>query len=261
MMVFSWVQSVTSHWFTIHLFSLSSGYLSVCLSGFWKERWCVVRGGSLYLQKEPGDHRPPVIVVPLKGGDVAVVPGGLGPKHPFSFRILQGGNELAALEVQFNSGSLFSVTRTFWQKQSSCSKTLEGSCASVCACVHQASCSEDLGHWLGVLFAETGSATLPEELHYDYIDVDTLTDIRHAARHSFLWVTSYSICCCVSACICPKFSMSYYSVYPEIHLSLPLCPISWATTTTASSSSASTDSRTYDEVYESIEVRTHHVSQ
>ena len=56
----------------------------------------------------------------------------------------------------------------------------------VFACVHQASCSEDLGRWLGVLFAETGSATLPEELHYDYIDVDTLTDIRHAARHSFL---------------------------------------------------------------------------
>lgn len=56
----------------------------------------------------------------------------------------------------------------------------------VCVCVHQASCSEDLGRWLGVLFAETGSTALPEELHYDYIDVDTLTDIRHAARHSFL---------------------------------------------------------------------------
>uniref|UniRef100_A0A3Q1DFX4 Actin filament-associated protein 1-like 1 n=1 Tax=Amphiprion ocellaris TaxID=80972 RepID=A0A3Q1DFX4_AMPOC len=148
------------------------GHLSVCLSGSWKERWCVLRGGSLYLQKDPGDQRPPVIVVPLKGAEV--VPGGLGPKHPFSFRILQGGNELAALE---------------------------------------ASCSEDLGRWLGVLFAETGSATLPEELHYDYIDVDTLTDIRHAARHSFLW----------------------------------------ATTTAASSSNASIDSRTYDEVYESIE--------
>ncbi|XP_071762313.2 actin filament-associated protein 1-like 1b isoform X1 [Centroberyx gerrardi] len=147
------------------------GYLSVCLSGSWKERWCVVRGGSLYLQKDPGDQRPPVIVVPLGGSEV--VTGGLGPKHPFSIRILQAGSELAALE---------------------------------------ASCSEDLGRWLGVLFAETGSATLPEELHYDYIDVDTLTDIRHAARHSFMW----------------------------------------ATTTTTSSSSASTDSRMYDEVYESI---------
>ncbi|XP_026228355.1 actin filament-associated protein 1-like 1 [Anabas testudineus] len=148
------------------------GYLSVCLSGSWKERWCVVRGGSLYLHKSPGDQRPPIIVVPLKSAEV--VPGGLGPKHPFSFRILQGGNELASLET---------------------------------------SCSEDLGRWLGVLFAETGSATLPEELHYDYIDVDTLTDIRHAARHSFLW----------------------------------------ATTTASSSGSALTYSRTYDEVYESVE--------
>ncbi|KAF3705670.1 Actin filament-associated protein 1-like 1 [Channa argus] len=144
------------------------GYLSVCLSGSWKDRWCVVREGSLYLQKDPGDQRPPIVVVPLRG--VEVMPGGLGPKHPFSFRILQGGNELAALE---------------------------------------ASCSEDLGRWLGVLFAETGSTTLPEELHYDYIDVDTLTDIRHAARHSFLWATN--------------------------------------------TATSSTDSRTYDEVYESVE--------
>ncbi|KAM6907495.1 actin filament-associated protein 1-like 1 [Xenentodon cancila] len=147
------------------------GFLSVCLSGSWKERWCVLRGGSLYLHKDPGDQRPPVIVVPLKGAEV--VPGGLGPKHPFSFRIMQGGNELAALE---------------------------------------ASCSEDLGCWLGVLFAETGSAALPEELHYDYIDVDTLTDIRQAARQSFLW----------------------------------------ATNTATSSSSASVYSRTYDDVYESV---------
>lgn len=66
-------------------------------------------------------------------------------------------------------------------------------CSHACVCVHQASSSEDLGRWLGVLFAETGSATLPDELHYDYIDVDTLTDIRHAARHSFLWVTSDSL--------------------------------------------------------------------
>uniref|UniRef100_A0A3B3BL88 Actin filament-associated protein 1-like 1 n=1 Tax=Oryzias melastigma TaxID=30732 RepID=A0A3B3BL88_ORYME len=143
------------------------GYLSVCLSGSWKERWCVLRGGNLYLQKDPGDQRPPIIVVPLKRAEV--VPGGLGLKHPFSFRIMQGGNELASLE---------------------------------------ASCSEDLGRWLGILFAETGSSALPEELHYDYIDVDTLTDIRHAARQSFLWATT--------------------------------------------TCSASIESRTYDEVYESI---------
>ncbi|XP_053702709.1 actin filament-associated protein 1-like 1 isoform X2 [Synchiropus splendidus] len=149
------------------------GHLSVLLSGSWKERWCVLRAGSLHLQKEPGDLRPPLAVLPLKGAEV--VPGGLGPRHPFSFRILHGGVELAALETK---------------------------------------CSESLGRWLGILFAETGSSTLPEELHYDYIDVDTLTDIRHAARHSFLWATGGAAA--------------------------------------ASSSSTSTDSRTYDEVYESV---------
>ncbi|KAK7925892.1 hypothetical protein WMY93_008202 [Mugilogobius chulae] len=150
----------------------SLSHLSSCVNCVWRERWCVLRGGKLYFYREPGDRAAPVQVVPLKGAEV--VPGGLGPKHPFSFRILQSGSELASLE---------------------------------------ASCSEDLGRWLGVLFAETGRSSLPEELHYDYIDVDTLTDIRHAARHSFLWATNAA----------------------------------------ASSSSASTDSRTYDEVYESIE--------
>lgn len=58
----------------------------------------MVRGGNLYMQKEPGDRRPPVIVVPLKGAEVAT--GGLGPKHPFSFCILQEGSELASLEVR-----------------------------------------------------------------------------------------------------------------------------------------------------------------
>lgn len=57
----------------------------------------MVRDGSLYLQKDPGDQRPAAIVVPLKGAEV--VPGGLGPKHPFSFCIRQAGNELASLEV------------------------------------------------------------------------------------------------------------------------------------------------------------------
>ncbi|XP_077401870.1 actin filament-associated protein 1-like 1 [Vanacampus margaritifer] len=125
------------------------GYLSACVGGVWKECWCTVRAGSLNVQRDPGDQRPPVMVVPLRGAEVA--PGGLGPKRPFSFRILQGGAKLAALE---------------------------------------ASCSESLGRWLGVLLAETGSGALPEELHYDYVDVDTLTDIRHAARHSFLWATA-----------------------------------------------------------------------
>uniref|UniRef100_A0AAQ4QCK9 Actin filament-associated protein 1-like 1 n=1 Tax=Gasterosteus aculeatus aculeatus TaxID=481459 RepID=A0AAQ4QCK9_GASAC len=87
----------------------------------------------------PGHHDNPRCAARGKEHWCVVATGGLGPKHPFSFCILQEGSELASLE---------------------------------------ATCSEDLGRWLGVLFAETGSATLPEELHYDYIDVDTLTDIR-----------------------------------------------------------------------------------
>ncbi|XP_051902997.1 actin filament-associated protein 1-like 1 [Hippocampus zosterae] len=125
------------------------GYLGVCVGGVWKERWCAVRAGNLNLHREPGERRAPVAAVPLRGAEV--VPGGLGPERPFSFRVLRGGAELAALE---------------------------------------AGCSQSLGRWLGVLLAETGGGPLPEELHYDYVDVDTLTDIRHAARRSFLWATA-----------------------------------------------------------------------
>ncbi|XP_064820886.1 actin filament-associated protein 1-like 1 [Oncorhynchus masou masou] len=143
------------------------GYLNLLLSQCWRERWCCVRSGTLYLHKDRGDLGTHVKAVVLHGAEV--IPG-VGPKHPFAFRILQGGNEVAALE---------------------------------------ASCSEEMGRWLGVLLAESGCATSPEALHYDYVDVDTITSITDAARHSFLWATS--------------------------------------------SSSASTDSRTYDEVpYESI---------
>lgn len=50
----------------------------------------------------------------------------------------------------------------------------------------QACSSEDLGRWLGVLLAETGSAADPESLHYDCVDVETIANIRNAVRHSFL---------------------------------------------------------------------------
>uniref|UniRef100_A0A8C7QJW8 Actin filament-associated protein 1-like 1 n=1 Tax=Oncorhynchus mykiss TaxID=8022 RepID=A0A8C7QJW8_ONCMY len=126
------------------------GYLNVLVNQCWRERWCCVKGGTLYLHKERGDLRTHVSAVVLHGAEV--VPG-LGPKHPFAFRILQGGNEVAALE---------------------------------------ASCSEEMGRWLGVLLAESGCATTPEALHYDYVDVDTITNITDAARHSFLWATSSS---------------------------------------------------------------------
>ncbi|XP_026186131.1 actin filament-associated protein 1-like 1 isoform X2 [Mastacembelus armatus] len=126
------------------------GYLSVLVNHVWQEQWCCVCRGSLHFYHDKGDPRISLPTLPLNACEV--VPG-LGPKHPFAFRILRSSTEIAALE---------------------------------------ASNSEDLGRWLGVLLAETGSATDPESLHYDYVDVETIANIRDAARHSFLWATSSS---------------------------------------------------------------------
>ncbi|XP_066573174.1 actin filament-associated protein 1-like 1 isoform X2 [Amia ocellicauda] len=126
------------------------GYLSVLVSQCWKERWCIVRGGTLFLHRDRSDLRTPVNAIALRGCEV--VPG-LGPKHPFAFRLLRNATEVAALE---------------------------------------ASCSGDLGRWLGLLLAETGSSADPESLHYDYVDVDTIANIVDAVRHSFLWATGAS---------------------------------------------------------------------
>lgn len=49
----------------------------------------------------------------------------------------------------------------------------------------QASSSEELGRWLGVLLAETGSTTDPATLHYDYIDVETTANVIQLAKQSF----------------------------------------------------------------------------
>lgn len=124
------------------------GYLLVLVNQVWREQWCCVCRGSLYFYQDKGDPRTSLPCLPLHGCEV--VPG-LGPKHPFAFRMMRNSTEVAALE---------------------------------------ASSSEELGRWLGVLLAETGSATDPESLHYDYVDVETIANIRDAARHSFLWATS-----------------------------------------------------------------------
>ncbi|KFQ35446.1 Actin filament-associated protein 1-like 1, partial [Mesitornis unicolor] len=120
------------------------GYLSVLVNQCWKERWCRLKGNTLYFHKDRTDLRTHVNAIILRGCEV--VPG-LGPKHPFAFRILRNGQEVAALE---------------------------------------ASCSEDLGRWLGLLLVETGSQTAPEALHYDYVDVETIANIVTAVRHSYL---------------------------------------------------------------------------
>ncbi|XP_013879601.1 actin filament-associated protein 1-like 1 isoform X1 [Austrofundulus limnaeus] len=126
------------------------GYLSVLVNQVWQEQWCRVSSGFMHFYQDRGEPRASLASLPLHGCEV--VPG-LGPKHPFAFRILQNSTEMVALE---------------------------------------ASSSEELGRWLGVLLAETGSFTDPESLHYDYVDVDTIANIRDAARNSFLWATSSS---------------------------------------------------------------------
>nr|XP_015832647.2 actin filament-associated protein 1-like 1 [Nothobranchius furzeri] len=126
------------------------GYLSVLVNQVWREQWCCVSRGSMHFYHDRGDPRTSLPSLPLHGCEV--VPG-LGPKHPFAFRILRSSTEVAALEARS---------------------------------------SEELGRWLGVLLAETGSAADPESLHYDYVDVDTIANIRDAARNSFLWATSSS---------------------------------------------------------------------
>ncbi|KAK2849391.1 hypothetical protein Q5P01_009225 [Channa striata] len=126
------------------------GFLSVLVNQVWQEQWCCVCRGSLHFYHDKGDPRSSLPFLPLHGCEV--VPG-LGPKHPFAFRILRNSTEIAALE---------------------------------------ASSSEELGRWLGVILAEAGSITDPESLHYDYVDVETIANIRDAARHSFLWATSSS---------------------------------------------------------------------
>uniref|UniRef100_A0A673W3E6 Actin filament-associated protein 1-like 1 n=1 Tax=Salmo trutta TaxID=8032 RepID=A0A673W3E6_SALTR len=100
----------------------------------------------------PDRGDPRASLAPLPLHGCEVFPG-LGTKHLFTLRILKGGTEVATLEA--------------------CS-------------------SEELGRWLGVLLAETGTATDPESLHYDHVDVETTAKIRDAARHSFLWATSSS---------------------------------------------------------------------
>ncbi|XP_069100732.1 actin filament-associated protein 1-like 1 isoform X3 [Pleurodeles waltl] len=124
------------------------GYLNVLVNRCWKERWCRLKGHTLYFHKDRNDLRTHMNAVVLRGCEVKP---GLGPKHPFALRILRNGQEVSALE---------------------------------------ASSSEEMGRWLGLLLAETGAQTVPEALHYDYVDVETIANIVTAVRHSFLWATS-----------------------------------------------------------------------
>ncbi|XP_077333971.1 actin filament-associated protein 1 isoform X4 [Lithobates pipiens] len=74
---------------------------------------------------------------------------GLDSKHPLTFRLLRNGQEVAVVE---------------------------------------ATSSEDMGRWIGILLAETGSSTDPGALHYDYIDVDTTANVIQTAKQSFCFM-------------------------------------------------------------------------
>uniref|UniRef100_A0A8C0A7G2 Actin filament-associated protein 1 n=1 Tax=Bos mutus grunniens TaxID=30521 RepID=A0A8C0A7G2_BOSMU len=77
-----------------------------------------------------------------------VIPG-LDSKHPLTFRLLRNGQEVAVLE---------------------------------------ASSSEDMGRWIGILLAETGSSTDPGALHYDYIDVEASASVAQTATQTFCFM-------------------------------------------------------------------------
>ncbi|KAM3590976.1 uncharacterized protein V6R79_019910 [Siganus canaliculatus] len=79
---------------------------------------------------------------------------GLDQKHPFAFRLLRNSQEVAVLE---------------------------------------ASSSEVMGRWLGVLLAETGSTTDPATLHYDYIDVETTANVIQLAKQSFCFTSKRAV--------------------------------------------------------------------
>ncbi|XP_054437803.1 actin filament-associated protein 1 [Pteronotus mesoamericanus] len=77
-----------------------------------------------------------------------VIPG-LDSRHPLTFRLLRNGQEAAVLE---------------------------------------ASSSEDMGRWIGILLAETGSSADPAALHYDYIDVETSANVIQTAKQTFCFM-------------------------------------------------------------------------
>lgn len=75
-----------------------AGFLSLLVNQVWQEQWCCVCRGSLHFYRDKGDPRMSLPSLPLHGCEV--VPG-LGPKHPFAFRILRNSTEVAALEVEY----------------------------------------------------------------------------------------------------------------------------------------------------------------
>ncbi|KAK6292202.1 hypothetical protein J4Q44_G00379870 [Coregonus suidteri] len=127
------------------------GYLNVLSNNRWRERWCRLKDNQLLLHKDRADLKTHMASLPLRGCEVSP---GLDSKHPFAFRLLRNGQEVAVLE---------------------------------------ASSSESMGRWLGVLLAETGSTTDPAALHYDYIDVETTANVIQLAKQSFCFTSKRAV--------------------------------------------------------------------
>lgn len=90
-----------------------AGYLSLLVNQMWREQWCCVCQGALHFYHDKGDARTSMPSLPLHGCEV--VPG-LGPKHPFAFRILRNSTEVAALEVKSVMVSM-ALWWTLWLKR------------------------------------------------------------------------------------------------------------------------------------------------
>ncbi|KAM8882573.1 actin filament-associated protein 1 isoform 4-T4 [Synchiropus picturatus] len=127
------------------------GYLNVLSNNRWRERWCRLKDNQLLLHKDRDDLKSHIASLPLRGCEVSP---GLDHKHPFAFRLLRNGQEVAVLE---------------------------------------ASSSEGMGRWLGVMLAETGSNTDPANLHYDYIDVETTANVIQLAKQSFCFTSKRAV--------------------------------------------------------------------
>lgn len=82
---------------------LLSGYLNVLSNNRWRERWCRLRDNQLLLHKDRDDLKSHIASLPLRGCEVSP---GLDHKHPFAFRLLRNGQEVAVLEVRSVWGML-----------------------------------------------------------------------------------------------------------------------------------------------------------
>ncbi|XP_028330812.1 actin filament-associated protein 1 isoform X2 [Gouania willdenowi] len=167
------------------------GYLNVLSNNRWRERWCRLKDNQLLLHKDRDDLKSHIASLPLRGCEVNP---GLDQKHPFAFRLLRNGQEVAVLE---------------------------------------ASSSESMGRWLGVLLAETGSTTDPATLHYDYIDVETTANVIQLAKQSFCFTSKRAVSPNpyldnpVNGYSCPTGMALHYDdvpingMEPEVHYSSP----------------------------------------